>query len=213
MAEIASARWRQGAVRGRLTRIEKDIAKMEGKETLGPSDKRKIKRLLEQVKDDDKEFEERHLDVLNHISEEDQDALDAEEEVYDAHGSRVMEIIERLEQLEVVDESVSLPTIPAADPSHSLKKRLRYLEQEKQSIIESSREIVSEPGSHKRLHLQKRQEDITALSMQLSGLVGEILSLTEGNTNSLMDTAALVKKDLTNLDFEVRRLLLDFEES
>ena len=111
-------------MRGRLARIEKDIAKMEGKETLGPSDKRKIKRLLEQVKDDDKEFEERHLDVLNHISEEDQDALDAEEEVYDAHGSRVMEIIERLEQLEVAEESVSLPTVPAADPSHNLKKRL-----------------------------------------------------------------------------------------
>ena len=64
MAEIASARRHRGAVRGHLTMIEKDIAKVEGKETLGPSDKRKIKRLLEQVKDDDKDFEERHLDFL-----------------------------------------------------------------------------------------------------------------------------------------------------
>ena len=64
MAEIASARRRRGAVCGRLNRIEKGIAKMEGKEMLGPSDKRKIKRLLEHVKDDDKEFEERHLKVL-----------------------------------------------------------------------------------------------------------------------------------------------------
>ena len=87
-------------------------------------DERKIKRLLEQVKDDDKKFQERHLDVLNHISDEDQEALDAEEEVYDAHGSCIMEIMERLEQLEVVDESVSLPTVPAADPSHSIKKSL-----------------------------------------------------------------------------------------
>ena len=114
-------------MRGRLTRIEKDIAKVEGKETLGPSDKRKINRLLEQVKDDDKEFEECHLDIVNHISEEDQDTLDAEEKVYDAYGSRVMEIIERLEQLEVVEESMSLPTVPAADPLHCLKKRLQYL--------------------------------------------------------------------------------------
>ena len=67
---------------------------MDGKETLGTSDKRKIKRLLEQVKDDDREFEERHLDVLNHIKEDNQEALDAEEVVYDAHGSHVMEIIE-----------------------------------------------------------------------------------------------------------------------
>ena len=173
MAEIASARRRRGVVRGRLTRIEKDIAKMEGKETLGPSDKRKIKRLLEQVKNNDKEFEERHIEVLNDINEEDQDALDAEEEVYGAHGNRAMEIIERLEQLEVAEESVSLPSVTAADPSHSLTKRLRYLEQEKQSMIESSKQIVSEPESHKQLCLQKRQENISALSTQLSGLVGE----------------------------------------
>ena len=82
MAEIAGARRRRGAVRGRLTRIEKDLAKVEGKVTLGPlgpSDKRKIKRLLEQVKEDDKEFEERHLDVLNYIDEEDLNTIDAEE--------------------------------------------------------------------------------------------------------------------------------------
>ena len=200
-------------MRGRLTRIEKDIAKLEGKETLGPSDKRKLKRLLDQVKDDDREFEERHLEVLNYIKEDDQDALDAEEEIYDAHGSRVMEIIDRLEQLEVVEESVTLPSVPSADPSQSLTKRLRYLEREKQLIVESSREIVSEPESHKRLRLQKRQEDISSLSTQLSGLVGEILSLTERDTDSLMETAASIKSDLSNLDFEVRRLLLDFEDS
>ena len=45
----------------RLTRIQKDIAKMESKVRLGHSDKRKIKRLLEQVKDDGKEFKELHL--------------------------------------------------------------------------------------------------------------------------------------------------------
>ena len=73
MAEIASARRRRGAVRGSLTRIEKDIAKMEAKETLGPSGKRR--------------------------KEEDQDAMETEEKVYmmHAHGSHVMEIIDRLE--------------------------------------------------------------------------------------------------------------------
>ena len=152
---------------------------------LAPSDKRKIKRLLEQVKDDDKEFEERHLEVLNHVDEQDQDTIDVEEKVYDAHGSRMMEIIERLEQLEVLEESMSPPTVPAADPSQSLTKRLRYLEQKKQLIIESSKGFVSEPESHKRLRLQKHQEDISALSTQLSGLVSDILSLTEGDTHSV----------------------------
>ena len=91
MAEIASARRQQGAVRSHLTRIEREIAKMKGKETPGPSDKWKIERLLEHVKDDDKEFEECHLEVLSYVSEEDQNTIDAEEKVYDAHSSRVLE--------------------------------------------------------------------------------------------------------------------------
>ena len=33
---IATARRRRGAVRGRLTRIEKDSARLEGMTTLGP---------------------------------------------------------------------------------------------------------------------------------------------------------------------------------
>ena len=65
---------------------------------------------------------------------------------------------ERLEQLEEVKECVSRPTT-VADPSHTLIKRLQYLEQKKQLIIESTREIVSEPESHKRLCFQKFQDD------------------------------------------------------
>ena len=198
-------------MRGRLTRVEKEIAKLEGKRTLGPSEQRKIKRLLEQVREDDTEFEQRHLEVLDFIKEEDQEALDAEETVSDKHGNRVMEIVERLEQLESIEESEPLLTA-ATDPSRSLIKRLGYLEQKKEVIIESAKEVVSEPESHKRLRLQKRQEDIGALSMQLSGLVAEILSLTEGDA-SLMETASSIDKDLSNQDFEVRRLLLDFEEN
>ena len=48
---------------------------------LGPSDQRKIKRLMEQIKEDEKEFEQRHLEVLNFIKEEDQETLHAEETV------------------------------------------------------------------------------------------------------------------------------------
>ena len=72
---------------GRLTRIDKDITKVEGKRTLGPTDKRNIKLHFEQVKDDNKEFEKCHLEVLNCMNEEDQDVTDAEEKVHDAHGS------------------------------------------------------------------------------------------------------------------------------
>ena len=143
---IKTARRRRGAVRARLTRVERDIAKLEGKSELASSDQRKIKRLLEQVKEDDKEFEQRHLEVLDFIDEEDQDSLEAEESVCDEHGNRVMELLERLEQLEVVEESVSSAT--ASDPLRNLMRQLQYLGQEKDSIIASTRSLPSEPEAH-----------------------------------------------------------------
>ena len=83
MAEgtIASVRRHRGVVWGRLTSIEKDIPKVASKTMLGPSDQWKIKCLLEQVKENDKEFKQRHLEVLNFIDEKDKDTLDTKEKV------------------------------------------------------------------------------------------------------------------------------------
>ena len=58
---------------------------------------------------------------------------------------------------------------------------------------------------------KKRQEHISALSAPLSTLVAEILSSTDEDA-SLMETVNSIERDLSNQDFEVRRLLLDFEE-
>ena len=98
---IASVRRRRGIIRGRLTRIERDIASLETKEELAHRDQRKVERLLEQLKDNDANFETRHLEVLDLIDEGDKDTLKQEEEVFDEHVNRVAELTERLEQLNV----------------------------------------------------------------------------------------------------------------
>ena len=74
---IANVRRRRGTVGGRLTRIEPEISSLEDKEKLTPSYQRKIKRLKDQVKGYDQDFEKRRIVVLNFIEEEDQDTLDA----------------------------------------------------------------------------------------------------------------------------------------
>ena len=90
MAELTAvnARRRRGIVRGRLTRIGKDIAILEGQEEFTPDDRRVVEHLLEQLKDNDSIFEQRHMEVLNFIEEEDQEALSQEEAVFDEHVSR-----------------------------------------------------------------------------------------------------------------------------
>ena len=62
--------------------------------------KRKIKRLNNQVKQHDQEFEKHHIEVLDFIEEEDKAALDSEGKVFDEHVNRVSDMIERLDKLE-----------------------------------------------------------------------------------------------------------------
>ena len=73
---------------------------MEEKETLTPSERRKIKRLKDQVKEHDQEFEKRHMEVLDFIEEEDRTALQTEEKVLDVHMNRVSDVMARREKLE-----------------------------------------------------------------------------------------------------------------
>ena len=73
---IANLSRRRGTVRGRLIRIQRYISCLEDKEILTPSDQRKIKRLKDQVKEHDQEFEKRQMEVLDFIDEKDQGALD-----------------------------------------------------------------------------------------------------------------------------------------
>ena len=91
---IIGAKRRRGTVRGRLTRIERDIATLETKEGLTPADQRKVKRLKEQVKETDREYEERHVQVLDFIKEEDKETLDSEEAIFEKHVDRVSDILE-----------------------------------------------------------------------------------------------------------------------
>ena len=73
---IENVRRRRGTVSGRLTRIEQDISSLEEKETLTDSERRKVKRLMDQVKEHYLEFEKRHMEVLDFIEQDDQTALD-----------------------------------------------------------------------------------------------------------------------------------------
>ena len=102
--------------------------------------------------------------------------------------------------MEKTESPLTTATLTATATDHyaNLLKLPKYLEQEKTVIVESTKELPSEPVSLTRLRLQKFQEDISALSALLSGLVGETLSLTEGDTAALMDDATSIKRDLSN---------------
>ena len=135
-------------MRARLTWIERDIVPLEGKEGLEPSDQRKVKRLKEQVKEIDRDFEQRHLEVLNFIESEDQPTLDSEEKIFNKHVNRVSDLVEWLEELEVTESPEATPAVVhAADPSLVLNKRLGYMDQEKAAIVKAVRSLPPGPDA------------------------------------------------------------------
>ena len=231
-AELISARRHRGTVRSRLTKVEKDVIQLEQKvqdSDLESCDQKKIKRLREEVIKYDRDFEERHLEVLDSIDESAEDTLEAEERVFDQFCTKVRDLQDRLEKLEVSeDNSASSATAlapasfattldpassaTASNPSSKLTKRLRHLEQQKQDIQALRTLLPVEPEADTRLRLQNYLEDILALKARITGLEDEILSSTIEDTSPLMDKAASIKKDLANEDFEVKRLLRKVED-
>lgn len=199
-------------LRARLTRIEREFVSLEKKEVLAPPDQSKLERLLQQVKENDTEFEERHLDVLNFIEEGDEETLGKEETIYDEHVNRVVDLTERMERIKVPEEAAATLTT-APDPSGKITKRLRYIEQQTETIATSMRSPPAGTKDHPKLWLQKCQKDIDMLSIQLSGIMGDILSL-PGEDAALLTSATTIQAAVSELDFQaVRRLHLLLEKT
>ena len=150
-------------MRGCLTRIERDIARLESKEELVHQYQRKVERLLEQLKENslDANFETRHLEVLDLIELEDEDTLKQEEEVFDDHVNRVVELTERLEQLNILGEvTATWNTTAAPDSSGKLAKRLKFLEQQGEAIAKYTRCPPSGTEDHPKLWLQRAKRTL-----------------------------------------------------
>ena len=182
-AEIRAARSRRGMVRSRLTRVDKDIEKLQEKvqaADLESSDQRKIKRLIEQVNEYDKEFEQRHLEVMDLLDGTDQETMEAEDKIFEQHCNRIMDLLEKLEEWQAAEDTVT-PASPASsasasDPSENMMKRLRFLEEKKDKIIKLRTTIPVEPVAQTQLRLRKFQQDVAALEARIAGLEDEILS-------------------------------------
>ena len=99
--------------------------------------------------------------------------------------------------------------VPVAEPSHGLVKRLRYINQGKDVIIESIRSLPSKPKANSRLWVQECQKEISALGAQLAGIIGEILSLQRGKDR--VDSTMAIKKALKEANSHVSRLIHSLE--
>ena len=170
-------------MRGHLTRIERDISSLEEKETLTPSERKKIMRLKDQVKEHDQEFEKRHMEVLDFIEEEDQTTLDAEEKVFDEHVNCVSDIMERLEKLDDLGAATE-PVWPhvSTDPKEAAsglmrnQKRLKYLKTSLDKAKATIRLLEPTPALDICL-VEKMKKDVDMLTNKLSDIVGRRMIL------------------------------------
>ena len=124
--------------------------------------------------------------------------------MFDEPVSRVAELIERMEHLDISEKEVhvSSPIMTAAlNPSGTLVKQLKYIEQQKEEIAIAMQSPPSGTEEHWKLLLQDCQKDIGEVKAQLSGIMGEILALPDEDA-ALLDNAISIKRALSELNFE-----------
>ena len=166
-----------------------------------------------QVKEIDANFETRHLEVLDLIEDEDQDTLKQEEEVFDEHVNKVVELVERLEQMNVPRKvTATWSTTATPDSSGKLAKQLKLLERQGDAIATSTRSPPLGTEDHPKLWLQKCQKDIGLLRAQLAVIIEEILAMPDEDAALLAD-ATSIQGNLSEFDFEIVRRLYLLEDT
>ena len=148
-------------MRARLTRMEKDVGKLEEKEELTPSDGKKIRCLKELAKQHDREFEVRHVEVLNFIKAEDTAALESEKAVFDEHVDRITELIERLEQLEDQVRTTE-PVMPHKSDKSDGRAKVRSIS-EAEHLTRRLSQVHDSLTKVKRVVLDEKESDMCLL--------------------------------------------------
>ena len=165
----------------RLTRIERNIIKLQEKEGLTPSDLRKIKCLKELAKEHDRDVEHRCLEVLNFIEAEDKVSLDLEEAVFDEHVNHVSDIIKQLEQLEDLVATTE-PVMPRASGKGSGGPEVRSITEVERlsrrlSLVHDSLMKVESCGREGNGHVRVRghEERLKSTNSDLQGIKHDML--------------------------------------
>ena len=124
MAELNLARRRRGVAISSITRLEKHVLELEGKEKLSHKDEVAIKGYVKRLENLDSDFKGFHCSVIE-LVEEDEGVLLEEQAKLDDHEDRVTDFMSHLLDLGVEERKVTAPSV--ANPSKPFEKRLGLL--------------------------------------------------------------------------------------
>ena len=180
---------------------------------LAPSDERKIKRLIELTKDHDREFEQRHVEVLDFYKEEDIDAISSEETIFEEHVDRVTDLIERLGQLEdrvkttqpvmpqASDKGDGRPVVRTISEAEHLSRRLSQVH----DSLTKVKSVVFGTKETDTCVLEGHEEGLKSIDSDLQGIKRDVLLLDD--YQSLAGKAASLEEALFELRVAIKRLL------
>ena len=167
----------------RLTRMEKDISKLQEKEELIPLDRKKIRRLKGLDKEHDREFEDRHVEVLNFIAAKAIVVLESEDAVIDAHMDHVTEFLEQLELLQDL-VGTTKPVMPhtsnkgdgraEVNSISELEHLSRRLSQVQDSSMKVKR-VALEDKETDMCQLESHEKKLKSINTDLQGIKCDIL--------------------------------------
>ena len=126
MAELNIASRHRGVAFSSITRLEKHVLDLQGKESY-LKDEVAIKGYIKRLENLDTDFKRFHCSVVN-LVEEDEEVLLEEQAKLDDHKDKVTDLMSCLLDLGVEERKVTKPSV--ANPSKRFEKRLVSLDNE-----------------------------------------------------------------------------------
>ena len=135
--DLSWVKRRRGAAQASVTRLKKNVDKLEAKSELTRTDRLMVSCLIKKLEDWDAKFRKLHNVVLD-LTEDESDGIEWERSIFDEHDEKVTQLSVRLQVLGYEEEEeVESALTSHDDTSQHLGRRLRYVSDVMENIRES----------------------------------------------------------------------------
>ena len=196
--DLSRVKRRRGAARASVTRLKENVDKLEAKSELTRTDRLMVSCLVKKLDDWDSEFRKQH-DVVLDLTEDESDAIEREQSIFDEHDETVTQLSLRLQVLGLEEEEAEPAPTSHDDTSQHSGRRLHYISDVMGTIRESIDGLVPGRGFDHCL-LQVLEKRIGKLMSELSDITHDILC-TKDDKRTLMAEESEIEKTLFDLNF------------
>lgn len=193
----ANLKKRRGSQRGSVTRLMTCVGELEGLAGQ-PSTADHAHQLLTKLRAHDEEFKNLHFQIIDSIAEENEEELEAEQEILNGFEDAVCDLTIRLEALSAHDPVAPVDRRP-------LEQKMTRLE----TGLDRVDTRLSDPGDvPERAELNQFQEELSDYKRDLAALYEDLVTRDIADDDNLFDRHSRLERNLSSVSLKLKGSLV-----